>query len=117
VALATKLKAETPGDVSPLYLAVQALKTGVVPADIRPILYRALTYLPGGTSAMKDVANLDGRLGFAIGVIKQGVVDEILIDPGDGAYLGERQYEPGNGSIFLISAMRYGVVDKLGVTP
>ena len=117
VALATKLKAETPSDVSPLYMAVQALKTGVVPADIRPILYRALTYLPGDASGTKDVANLDGKLGFAIGVVKQGVVDEILIDPSDGTYLGERQYEPANDSIFLISAMRYGVVDKLGGTP
>jgi hypothetical protein len=117
VALADKLKAETPNDVSPLYLAVQALKTGVVPADIRPILYRALTYLPGDAFGTKDVANLDGKLGFAIGVVKQGVVDEILIDPDDGTYLGERQYEPDNSSILLISAMRYGVVDKLGVTP
>jgi len=117
VSLAAKLKAETPSDVSPLYLAVQALKTGVVPADVRPILYRALTYLPGGASAAKDVANLDGKLGFAIRIVKQGVVDEILIDPGDGAYLGERQYEPANSSLLLISAMRYGVVDKLGVTP
>ena len=116
VALAAKLKAETPSAVGPLYMAIYALKTGVFPADIRPILFRALTYLPG-VYGEENVANLDGKIGFAIGVIKQGVADEILIDPADGTYLGERQFEPDNSSIFLISAMRYGVVDKLGVTP
>jgi len=116
VALAAKLKADTPNGVGPLYMAICALKTGVVPADIRLMLYNAVTYLPDAYG-LNNVANLDGKIGFAIGVIKQGVADEILIDPGDGTYLGERQYEPANSSVFLFSAMRYGVVDKQGVTP
>jgi len=115
-ALAAKLKADTPNGVGPLYMAIYALKTGVFPADIRLMLYNALTYLPGAYG-LKDVANLDGKVGFAIGVIKQRVADVILIDPGDGTYLGVQQYEPDNSSVFLFSAMRYGVVDSQGATP
>ena len=89
---------------------------GVLPADVRKTLYLALASRPDAYG-LSNVANLDGKVGFAIGVIKQGVADEILIDPADGTYLGERQYEPDNSSVFLFSAMRYGVVDKLGVTP
>jgi hypothetical protein len=34
------------------------------------------------------------------------VTTEILIDPADGTYLGERQFNAANGSVFLFSAMR-----------
>lgn len=117
--MAAKLMADTAAaghGIAPLYYAVYALKTGVFPVDVRKVLWQAIAQLPGAYG-LRDVANLDGKAGFAIGVVTNGVTDEVLIDPADGAYLGERQFNAANGSVFLFSAMRYGVVDALGVTP
>jgi hypothetical protein len=117
--MAAKLTADTAGagpSMAPLYFAIYALKSGVFPADVRKTLWQAIALLPGAYG-LRNVANLDGKLGFAIGIVTNGITDEILIDPADGTYLGERQFNAANGSVFLFSAMRYGVVDGQGVTP
>ncbi|GAA3431437.1 hypothetical protein [Kutzneria kofuensis] len=97
-------------------MAIHALKTGVFPANIRRTLWQAVALLPGAYG-LRDVADLDGRPGYAIGVPDHGVDDEILIDPADGAYLGERQFNATTGSVLVFSGMTYGVVGGQGVTP
>ncbi|QUQ69613.1 CU044_5270 family protein [Kutzneria sp. CA-103260] len=96
--------------------AVYALRTGVVPADVRAALYRALAEAPG-SYGREDVPNLQGKRGLAIGVIQDDVCDELLIDPSDGSFLGGRQFNQFTGAVISFSAMAYGVVDQRRVTP
>ncbi|MFI9384124.1 CU044_5270 family protein [Kutzneria sp. NPDC052558] len=102
--------------MSPLYMAIYALRSGVVPADVRAALYRALAGAPG-SYGRENVPNLQGKRGLAIGVIDRGIHDELLIDPSDGSFLGERQYSESTGTVIAYSALSYAVVDGKGVTP
>jgi hypothetical protein len=60
----------------------------------------------------------DGKIGYALGVhLRGGTNDELLIDPTDGTYLGERTYDPKTGAVTKFSSMRYGVADAEGAMP
>lgn len=72
---------------------VEVLRTGIVPAAQRAALYEALALIPGVTST-DDVANLDGKVGVAIGrteVLRGGMRSEIILDPSTGLVIGERE--------------------------
>lgn len=114
--LVEKLMAATQPSQSVLYLAIRTLASGTVPANIRAALYRALTLMPGGYG-LENVPNLDHRRGLAIGVEDNGIHDEIVINPADGTFLGERQYDPGTGTVIVYSAMDYGIAGSLGIAP
>jgi hypothetical protein len=103
---------------SALDVAISALKTGTVPADVRAALYQALATATSTVSyGRENVPNLQGKRGLAIVVVQNGIRDELLVDPTDGSFLGERQYGETTGSVIVYSAMTYGVVDQRGVTP
>ncbi len=105
-------------NMPPLDVAISVLKTGTVPADVRAALYQALATGPSGVSyGRENVPNLQGKPGLAIVVVQNGIRDELLVDPTDGSFLGERQYGETTGSVIVYSAMTYGVVDQRGVTP
>jgi RNA polymerase sigma-70 factor (ECF subfamily) len=68
-----------------------ALRTGVVPADLRAALYKAAALIPGVTVVDRE-ANLDGKVGIAIGIedpVRETRMD-IIIDPTTGLLIGER---------------------------
>jgi RNA polymerase sigma-70 factor (ECF subfamily) len=66
------------------------LRTGVVPADLRAALYKALAGIPG-VSITADQATLDGRTGVAFGRSESnGIRPEIIIDTSTGTMIGER---------------------------
>lgn len=69
----------------------EALKTGVIPADLRAALYKAAALIPGVTVVDRQ-ANLDGRTGTAIGIEHPGreTRRDIIIDPATGLLIGER---------------------------
>ncbi|MGY2744170.1 CU044_5270 family protein [Pseudarthrobacter sp. O4] len=70
----------------------EALGTGVVPADLRAALYKAAALIPGVTVVDRQ-ANLDGKVGTAIGIERPGIETrmDIIIDPATGLLIGERE--------------------------
>lgn len=86
------LLTEAVGDKSPAIFeaAADALKTGLLPANVRANLYAAISRLPGLTLT-EDQANLDGQAGTSLGVDDGTVRHDIIIDPQSGAFIGERQ--------------------------
>ena len=69
----------------------QLLRTGLVPADLRATMFDALATLPG-IEVTEEQTTLDGRTGTAIGMPARTATErrELVIDPTDGSYLGER---------------------------
>lgn len=67
------------------------LRTGLVPADLRAAMYEALATLPDVVVTEEQVS-LDGRRGTAIGLPRWSGTEQhdVIIDPADGAYIGER---------------------------
>ena len=67
------------------------LRTGLMPADLRAGLYKALALIPGVNAS--EQSNFDGKPGIAIGrsePLRAGQRDEIIIDPDTGLVIGER---------------------------
>jgi len=80
-----------PPDTAAVRFIADALRTGVVPADLRAALYRALAGIPGVSISDHD-ATLDGRTGVAFGRDEgNGLRQEIIIDPSIGLVIGERE--------------------------
>jgi hypothetical protein len=65
------------------------LMSGVVPADLRAALYRALAMTPGLT-IIEQVADLDGRQGTAFGLRQGDHRLDIIINTATGQYVGSR---------------------------
>ncbi|MDU0288515.1 CU044_5270 family protein [Saccharothrix longispora] len=102
--------------------AVQLLRTGLVPADLRSALYRALATLDGVTVTDGN-ANLDGRTGVAVTIETGTEHRELIVDPATGDFIGERtvaaeaadSWIPA-GTVTGYSAITTKVVNGLGET-
>jgi len=72
----------------------ELLRTGLVPADLRAAMYRALATLPD-VVVTEEQASLDGRTGTAIGLPHWSGTEQhdVIVDPTDGAYIGERSIQ------------------------
>ena len=82
---------DVPPDTAAMRFIAETLRTGVVPADLRAALYRALAGIPGVSISDHD-ATLDGRSGVAFGRDEgNGLRMEIIIDPSTGLVIGERE--------------------------
>jgi len=100
-----------------VYIA-DTLRSGIVPADLRAALYRAAALIPG-VSITEKQANLDGRIGVAIGIADGPVTrQDIVIDPSTGLMIGERSVYlkaadglPA-GTVAGFTAIRTSVVDS-----
>lgn len=111
------------GDTELLVYAADALRTGLLPADLRAALYLALAKIPGLTITDR-AANLDGRIGIAYGSSDGETRHDVIIDSGTGQFIGERQVSltakpkvgPA-GQVLTSSSVRTGVADRIGVTP
>ncbi|MFI2562828.1 CU044_5270 family protein [Paenarthrobacter sp. NPDC018779] len=86
----TKGKGPSP-ESEALTTIASALRTGVIPADLRAAMYKAAALIPGIVVAAKQ-ATLDGRQGVALGVhYADGKVrDDIIVNPATGQLIGER---------------------------
>lgn len=100
------------------------LRTGLVPAGVRAVLYQALALLPDLTVTQRE-ANLAGRVGVALGVDDPSYPtrDDIIVDPTTGRYIGERtvqlRAEDGvrAGMVTEFSAVTTVVAQRLGARP
>ncbi|MFC4943993.1 hypothetical protein [Pseudonocardia sp. GCM10023141] len=122
--LRTKLCAENPGSwFGPFAAAVTALRTCLVPAAVRGALYRALAGLPAVTVAEK-IPNIDGHTCTALIHDAGRTRTELLIDPGNGQFAGERdtlrtdsRCGLGAGTVISTTAVATAVVDVPGSRP
>jgi len=124
-AMLERLRADAPrngrGDAELVVYVADALRSGLVPAPVRAVLYQALALLPDLTITQR-VANLAGRTGVAMGIDDQEspTRQEIIIDPHTGEYIGERtiqlKAEDGApaGSVSEYSSVTTTVVDAMG---
>ena len=126
-ALHDRLRRDTEGrgsdpDLEVLVYVADVLRTGLVPADLRAALYRALAKVPG-LEITEQVANLDGREGTAYGISRAGTRHDVIIDPVTGQFIGERQVDedgrtgvPEGTVISSSSVSDPVVVDRIGAT-
>lgn len=126
VALLARLRADAPdngnGDAELLVYTADLLKTGLVPADLRAALYQALAGLPGLEITDRQ-ANLDGRVGMALGMQDGQSRQDIIIDPATGSFIGERQVLTDDmdgapaGTALSSTSLTTAVVNQIGATP
>ncbi|SFQ50910.1 hypothetical protein SAMN05421810_108180 [Amycolatopsis arida] len=125
-ALYERLAADAPdndrGDVELLVYAADALRSGLLTKDVRAALYQALAKVPG-LEVTDRQANLDGRIGTALGMDDGTSREEIIIDPETGRFIGEREVlveDSGAipaGTTMSFTAVTTAVVDERGVRP
>ncbi len=122
--LRARLEGENPGNwFGPFTAGVTALRTCLVPADLRRALYRALTRLPDVTAA-EGVTDVDGRSCLALVHDAGRTRTELLISPADGQFAGERDTLRIDsrcglraGTVISSTAVRTAVVDEAGMHP
>jgi hypothetical protein len=107
----------------PFARAVGALRSGLVPADLRAALYAALVALPA-VSVEENAADLDGNPRMAFVHDDGPTRTDLFVDPADGAFAGERDTlrTPSRlglaaGTIVLCTTVVRTVVDTLGGLP
>jgi hypothetical protein len=123
-ALLARLREDNPGSwFGPFNAAVTALRTALVPAELRAAFYQALTALPG-VSVDEDAVNVDGRACVAIVHDAGRTRTELMVDPADGQFAGERDTLRSDsrcglraGTVISTTAVRTAVVDEAGARP
>jgi hypothetical protein len=106
-----------------LEAAGAGLASGLMPAEFRARLYRALTYIKG-LEVVDQVANLDGKKGVALGLRAgypggdtKNVETQLIIDPASGQFIGEREVAMQDfdgvhtGTVLSYSSVTSKVVD------
>lgn len=122
--LLDRLQADHPGRWSvPFSGAVDALRTCLVPAELRAALYRALTGLPDVTVA-DHTAAFDGRECVLLVHDAGRTRTELMVDIADGQFAGERDTTRTDSRCGLPAdtmigetAVHTAVVDELGEHP
>lgn len=115
-------------DGEALVFIADTLRQGTAPADLRAALFRAAAMIPGVT-IIEDRAELDGRVGVAIGRYESenGLRTELVFDPASGQLIGEREIAVVGypeefveaGDVYRSSTFRMSVTDRApsGGTP
>ncbi|MEJ3657691.1 hypothetical protein WEH80_32480 [Actinomycetes bacterium KLBMP 9759] len=124
VELRERLQDDNPGSwFGPFAAAVTALRTCLVPAGLRGALYRALRGLPAVTLAT-GVRNLDGLSCIALIHDAGRTRTELMIDPLNGQFAGERdtlrmdaRCGLGVGAVISSTAVATAPVDAPGQLP
>lgn len=124
--LYSRLRTDAPmndrGSAELFVYAADALRTGLVPADLRAALYQTMTRIDG-IELSDHTANLDGRVGTAIGIDDGQSRHDIIIDPDTGTFIGEREILTDDldgapeGTTMSYSAVRTTVVSAIGTLP
>ncbi|GAA1875376.1 hypothetical protein GCM10009836_65820 [Pseudonocardia ailaonensis] len=126
VALLARLREDSPEGRSysgPFRSAVDALRSCSVPADLRAPLFAALLELPAVT-LVDEVKDLDGNLCLALVHDVGATRTELLVDPVDGQYAGERDTLRRastcgltEGTVIAETSVRTAVVPAIGALP
>jgi hypothetical protein len=107
----------------PFARAVGALRSGLVPADLRAAFYAALVTLPAVT-VEENATDLDGNARVALVHDDGPTRTELLVDPADGGFAGEcdtlrtaSRLGLAAGTVVLSTGVVSTVVDTLGGLP
>ena len=107
----------------PFARAVGALRSGLVPADLRATLYAALTALPA-VEVDGHATDCEGNPRLALVHDDGPTRTELIIDPANGAFAGERdtlrtasRLGLPAGTVVLCTSVTTRVVDTLGGLP
>jgi hypothetical protein len=122
-----KLREEGHADDAGAFMqALEALRSGQYPAEVRATIFRALALLPGLVVTDKR-ANLDGKEGVALGKRYYDDFTEIIIDPSNGDFIGTREViaedltgDKGSlkkGTVRQSSSVTTAIVGSLGARP
>ncbi len=123
-AMRDRLLADSPGRwASPFSSAVDALRTCLVPADLRSVLHSALTGLDG-VHVEPEPIEIDGRVCLVLVHDAGRTRTELRIDKADGQFAGERDTLRMDsrcglpvGALIGETAVRTAVVAELGEHP
>jgi hypothetical protein len=125
-ALRVRLEEDSPPGrtyTGPFRSAVDALRSCAVPADLRGALFAALLDLPTVT-LVDEVKDLDGNLCLALVHDAGPTRTELLVDPVDGQYAGERDTLRRDspcglveGTVIAETSVRSAVVPAIGAPP
>jgi hypothetical protein len=105
-----------------LVYVTDALRGGLLPADVRAAMYRVLAKVPG-IEITDSAVNLDGQIGVAFAIDDGSWRSETIIDPATGVFIGERNIlrEASDGipagTVVSYTAVYTAVVDKIGQLP
>ncbi|MFM1727090.1 CU044_5270 family protein [Prescottella soli] len=114
-ALYEKLRSESGSDAQLLSDVASGLRSGLVSNQVTSSIYRALVTLPT-LEITEGQANLDGRIGTAVGVVDGGRRTEIIIDPVTGEFIGQRVVTlDGYDGIPPGTAVEFSSVTRSGV--
>ncbi len=119
-----RLREENTGSwFGPFAAGVTALRTCLVPADLRAALCLALACLPG-VRATEGVENVDGLACLALVHDAGRTRTELMLSPVDGQFAGERDtVRTGSrtglaaGTVISSTAVRTAVVNAEGALP
>ena len=107
----------------PFTRAVGALRSGLVPADLRGALYAALIALPA-VEVDDHATDCEGNPRLALVHDDGPTRTELIIDPANGAFAGERdtlrtasRLGLPAGTVVLCTSVTTRVVDTLGGLP
>jgi hypothetical protein len=125
-ALLARLRADGPEGRTasqPFARATGTLRSGLVPADLRAALYAALAALPAVTLD-EQATDCAGNARLALVHDDGPTRTELIIDPVDGAFAGERdtlrtasRLGLAAGTVVLCTSVTTSVVDTLGGLP
>ncbi len=106
------------------HFGIQFLDSGIMPADLRGALLRAMAKIDG-VKVVEEATTPDGRKGLALGLDGDQERRDLIVDPDKGEVIGERTVakaqadypwiEPGTvtGSVSVTTK----VADAIGVVP
>lgn len=102
-----------------LQMVNDGLDSGLYPAEVRSVIYQALTFVPN-LEVVDRTAVLDHRTGTALGVTEDDFTEQIVINPADGDYLGSRSVLARDahgmkaGQVFNLTTVTTRVVSAMG---
>lgn len=105
-----------------LSTAGEGLRSGLLPDDVRALVYEAVALIPG-IKITERVANVDGIEGTALGIESGRDRADIIVDADTGEFIGERtvvlRAHEGfkRGDVISSTSLTTAVVDELGERP
>jgi hypothetical protein len=114
----TAQRGSTPSGM--FHYGVVVLSAGLMPADLRAEWYRAMARIEG-VEIVESATTLDGRTGVALGHTSDRERRDLIIDPSNGDFIGERTAAGESadsgiapGTVLSYTSVTTSVVDGIG---
>lgn len=106
------------------HFGIQFLNSGIIPADLRGPLLRAMSKIDG-VKVVEEATTPDGRNGLALGLESDQERRDLIVDPDKGEIIGERTVAKAQadypwikaGTVTSSVSVTTKVADAIGVVP